>query len=208
MFDIDKKSFVIYDFETEGLNHAFTRPWELAFCVYDKGKKVHEYQAYLQWPDLNVCYHAAKATGFDQSVVDKKGKNPKEVIDYFCKFLYDQKYYILGHNILGYDSQILNVSRRELGYKADFSFIKRVIDTNAVARGIKLNRLPKEHDDFIAWQYRILDVKAKGIKTKTDILCKEYCIPYNPDKLHGALYDIEINYEILKKLVNKIDINL
>lgn len=208
MFNLLDKKIIIYDTETEGLNHMFTRPWELAFCVYEKNKKVYEYQSYLKWPNLKVSFGAAKQTGYNAKEVQDKGREPKEVMDHFRKYLYDDEYYIVGHNILRYDSQIINTANRELGYDTDFSFTKRCIDTNALARALKLNRLKKEHEDIIAWQYRILDIRAKGVKTRIQVLCDEFKITYDKENLHGALYDVEMNYEILKRLVQKMDISL
>lgn len=207
MFNI-KNNFIIYDFETEGLNHAFSKPWDIAWCVYQNGKLQKEIQYFLDWPNLNVSYGAAKETGFRKETIKKSGVDPMKVIKEFDQYIYDPNFYIIGHNILGYDSQIHNVARRELGLKTDFSYIHRVIDTNAIARGIKLERLPKEHENFTAWQYRILDVKAKGVKTKIPILCKEFHIPYEEEKLHSALYDVKKNFEILKKLIELIDIKV
>lgn len=210
MFDFKRDRFFVYDFETEGLNQAFSRPWDIAWSLFENGKCIENKQYYVHWGDLKMSHGAAKATGFDKKkeIIEKHGLKPEDALALFDELIYDESTYNVGHNILGYDSQIHNVARRCIGLPTDFSFIKRSIDTNAIARGIKLERLPKDEDDFIAWQYKILDAKVKGLKTRIGKLCGEYSIPYEEDDLHSAAYDVEKNVEIFKRQLNEIEINI
>ncbi len=45
-------------------------------------------------------------------------------------------------------------------------------------------------------------------KTKKKLidLCKDYDIPVDPSKLHDAMYDIEQNYEVFKKMLWEVEI--
>ena len=200
-----KKKIVLYDYETEGLNLCYTRPWELAFNIYEYGKLIESKHAYIKWPNLKVSKGAAEATGFDPNKIEILGKDPKLVCDKFFSYLYDDSYTILGHNILGYDSYIVNVCRRELGYSEDYSFIDRVIDTHALAKAWKLNLRPLEDENFPAWQYRVIDKKAKGIKTNLKALCEEFGIEFDETKLHAAGYDCEKNHEVFQELVKRLN---
>ena len=47
--------------------------------------------------------------------------------------------------------------------------------------------------------------KAKGRNRLID-LCRQYDIKFNEKKLHDALYDIEKNYEVFKKLIWNIEV--
>jgi len=199
------KKIVLFDYETEGLNLTYTRPWELAFNVYDKGHLIETKHAYLKWANLNVSKGAAESTGFDQNRIDVLGLDPKLVCDKFFEYLYDKSYTIAGHNILGYDSYIVNVCRRELGYSEDYSFIDRIVDTHALSKAFKLNLRPQEEENFTAWQYRVLDLKAKGIKTKISVMCQDFGIDFDETKLHAAGYDVTKNYEILSELVKRLN---
>jgi DNA polymerase III epsilon subunit-like protein len=183
----------------------YAKPWQLGFCIYEKGEEVFSYSSYLKWPNLNVSPGAARATHFNPLIVEKEGKDPKEVLEFFWKHLYDEKYTIAGHNILGYDVQINNVARRELGFQPDYSYVPRCLDSNAIARGIKLERLPKPGEDLVAWQYKMLDIRAKGVRTSITALCKEWDIPFDENRLHEAIYDVRCNYQIFKKIVQKLN---
>ena len=203
--NILNSKLICVDYETEGLNLCYTRPWELAMDVYDKGKKLESKHAYIKWPNLNVSRGAAAATGFDPNKVEILGKDPKLICDKFFTYLYDESYTIIGHNILGYDAYIVNVCRRELGYPEDYSFIRRMIDTHALSKAYKLKLRPDESEDFTAWQYRVMDLKAKGVKTNLAAMCQEFGIEFDKTKLHAAGYDISRNYEVFKELVKRLN---
>lgn len=204
MLDLYNKKLLIWDFETEGLSPLYTRPWQLGFCVYEKNKEIFSYSAYLKWPNLKVSPGAARATGYDPVKVEKEGKDPREVLDILWQYMYDDSYVVAGHNVLGYDVQINNVSRRELGLKPDFSFVPRILDSNAIARGIKLGMLPKKDEDFIAWQYKMLNVRAKGVRTNIKSLCEEFNIEFDEFRLHEALYDVQKNHSIFLELDKRL----
>jgi DNA polymerase III epsilon subunit-like protein len=204
MPNLYNKKLLIFDYETEGLSELYSRPWQIGFCIYEKNEEIFNYSSYIKWPNLNVSPGAARATHFNPVVVEKEGKDPKEVLGFFWEHLYDDKYTIAGHNILGYDVQINNVARRESGLKPDYSFVRRCLDSNAIARGIKLNMLPKPGDNFVAWQYKMLEVRAKGVKTSITALCKEFNIECDESRLHEAIFDVRMNYKIFQELEKKL----
>jgi hypothetical protein len=85
--------------------------------------------------------------------------------------------------------------------------IPKIIDTNAVARGIKLNiKYNPEKDDFMEWQYRMSSMVVKGCKTNLTALGKEYEISHNYESLHEATSDVLLNWKIWKKLVYQIEL--
>ena len=208
MFDfaeIYRKPIVVFDTETEGLNGVFTRPWEIGWFVYKNGQELESHKYLLKWPNLKVSPGAAKITNFNPFILERDGRDPKEIIDLFCSYIYNTDNILLGTNILGYDTEIINVARQELGYKPDFSFVKRIFDINAVARGIKWPVRFNKGDDFIAWQYKCLNIKMKGMKTKLEYLCQEYNISFEPEKLHQSSYDSFLTYKVFLELVKKIN---
>ena len=93
---------------------------------------------------------------------------------------------------------MVDIWRRAMGQNLDQSYIKRIIDTKALATAIAKN-IPYNKGKFINWQYRLLNYRERGLKTSQAFLLKHYNIDHDPKKLHDALYDIEMNFQIFKK---------
>ena len=58
----------------------------------------------------------------------------------------------------------------------------------------------------MAWQYRMLYIRKKGVRTNLPALGKEYEIELDYDKLHDALVDLELNVKIWNKLKWQLEI--
>jgi DNA polymerase III epsilon subunit-like protein len=185
---------------------SYSRPWQISWSIYLNNKEIESHDHYLKWPDLNVCEGAAISTGFQQSVIDEKGEDPFTVLKLFHTFLYDEKYLLCGHNILGYDVMILNHCRKLMGLPTDYSYIKRCYDTNALSKAYKQGLKIKDTDDFIIWQYKMLNTRIKGMKTNVGAMCQEFNISFEEEKRHNAVFDNFLTYQIFKELIFKMDI--
>jgi len=136
----------------------------------------------------------------------KKGVDPREPLRHFEKYLYNPSYLKVGHNVLGFDVYIHGIYRRLLGQSPDYSYLPELIDTLSLAKAIKNNIQYDQSEDFLSWQYKLNDFISKKVKTNLTQLCKDYQIDFDPKKLHDALYDIEKNYEVFKKMIWDIEI--
>jgi DNA polymerase III epsilon subunit-like protein len=52
----------------------------------------------------------------------------------------------------------------------------------------------------------MLHIRKRGIKTNLAALGKEFEIKHNPDKLHDALVDLELNIKVWNKLKWMIEV--
>ena len=86
-----------------------------------------------------------------------------------------------------------------------YSFINRIIDTRSIATAIA-KEIPVDRENFLAWQYKMINYKERGLRTAQGFLLKKYDIPHDPKKLHDALYDIIMNYEIFRKQLYEIEL--
>ena len=148
-FKKDQK-YIVFDFETCNLNLASlnNKPWQLAFIIAEGNRVLEKHDYYIEWEDLNISAEAAKITGFSRSRYDKQKKNAKEVLSHFEKYLYDDEYINVGHNIFGFDIYIHNIFRKNLGLRSDYSFIKRSIDTLSLAKSIEKNIEYRKNEHF------------------------------------------------------------
>ena len=203
-----KQKYLIFDFETCNLNLASlkNKPWQLGFVAYQGDKVIESQDFYIKWENLQVSKDAARITGFKQSKYNKLSVDAQEALNTFERYLYDPEFLVLGHNILGFDIYIHNIYRELLGLHCNYSYLSRCIDTNALARAIKLGIKIDKDDDRLSWQYRLVNHRQRGLKTSLIQLCKDYEISFDKNKLHDAMYDIQKNREIFQRQLWELEI--
>jgi DNA polymerase III epsilon subunit-like protein len=201
------QKYMVFDFETCNLNLCSkdNKPWQLGFilCKGDKVEKEHDFL--IRWDDLDVSPDAAKITGFNQTKYNKESVEPKKVLDFFEKYLYDPSYIKVGHNLLGFDVYIHSIFRRLLNKKPDYSYLQQLIDTLCIAKAIKKEIKPPK-EKVLSWQYKLTSFRERGLKASITALCKSYDLNFNPAKLHDAIYDVKMNYEIFRRQIWEIEI--
>jgi DNA polymerase III epsilon subunit-like protein len=200
-----KQKYIIFDTETEGLNLVKSKPWQAAWIVAEGNRVIKKYDKLIKWDDLKVSKDAARITGFSKSYYEKNAEDPKQVWDEFSKYLYDDNYLIVGQNLLGFDVYMVDVWRKLIGEPLKQDYINRIIDTKAIATAIE-KEAPVDKKDFIYWQYRWLNYRQRGLKTSQLTLLKKYGIDFDAKRLHDALYDIEMNFEIFHKQLYDIEL--
>lgn len=205
--NIQNYKFICWDCETEGVNLCLSRPWQIGWNVYHETKLVEEHQYYLKWPNLNVSAGAAAVTGFDMKNIDLYGKDPKEVIDLFDKYLYDKSYKLITTNGLGFDVYMHNVSRKNLGYETDYSYLDRLYDNDSLSRAYKSGiKVPENPKSFLAFQYSMSSIIKRGMRTNNAAMAKEFGIVVDESKLHGASYDCTLTFLVFLQLIKRMEI--
>ena len=200
------KKFVLFDYETCNLNLCSlnNKPWQLAFLICHGDEVVDKFNYLLKWEDINVSPEAAKITGFNLNHYNKHSQCPLKCLENFNKYIYNEDYFIVGHNILSFDIYIHNLHRNLCSLSSDYSYLDRTIDTNCLAKSSALN-LPIDHENFFLWQMKVASIRKKGLKTNLKFLCEQNNINFDPSKLHDALYDIEKNLEVFLKMLWKYE---
>jgi DNA polymerase III epsilon subunit-like protein len=217
----NKQKFIDFDTETEGLNLVDSRPWQVAWIVCKGDKIISTHNRFIWWPDLRISPEAARVTRFDINhykntndqtyKVDGKiyqAQSPEEVWKEFEKVFYDPEYRLVGQNIIGFDVFMINVWRSKIGLGPDYSFMRRLIDTRALASAIHQEKTDPPHDldELILWQYRTVGWRKRGKKVSQLALLKHYDIDFDASMLHDGLYDITKNYEIFRKQIFDIEL--
>ncbi len=204
--------FVIWDIESEGLNLAFSQPWEIAWAVATLKGGIQSIKVeMIKWPNLKMDPSNPSFKHFDRARYEREAKEPREVWDRFAPAIYGGVNRSVGHNLLAYDTNILSVWRRGMGMAPDHSWLYSppILDTNCVAKSYRASWQPdiSSPEAFVAWQYRCYHTRlAKGVKTKLGAMCVEFGIEYDEKRAHEAEYDICVNWEVAKKLIWAVEI--
>lgn len=203
--------YVILDCETFNLNLSFqfNRPWQVALLKLQGDQIIEEKDVHINWanvaPHLKIGDDAARQTHYNHEKEIKLGIEPDEA---FVKFWDDLIWadYIIMHNGLRFDIYILKGYAEYMGVPWKF-LVNKVIDTNSVAKGIKLN-IPYtgKQGTFIDYQYRMSNTIAKGVKTGLKALCNEFGLSYEENLAHDGVYDCYRNREVWDKLKYQIEI--
>ena len=129
----------------------------------------------------------------------KKKEDPETVLADFEEYLYDPQYKIIGQNLLGFDVYMIAELQRMFGRKRDFTYFDRIYDTRALGKAHR-EGLEKPKENFLSWQYKIINDRSLKSKVSQIQLLKYFGIDFEEEKLHDALYDIEMCYQIFCEL--------
>jgi len=204
------QKYLIFDYETCNLNLVAgnNKPWQLAFMAVEGDRVIDKQDYWLKWKNLNVSPEAARITGFSKAKYKDKAVDPKKALEHFETYLYDKNYIKVGHNLLGFDVYMHNLHRMLVSpkLKPDHKYVHQLVDTLCLAKAVKKQIKFNQGDNFLAWQYRLSNLIERGLRASLKQCCKDYSVDFNPSKLHDALYDVNINYEVFKKMIWDIEI--
>ena len=166
------KDIIVFDIEGTGTDIFADNIIQLSAIKIRKGKKIAEFNRYLK-SDKPVG-DSEKVHHISDEYLQTHGENPKLVLQEFCQFIQDA--IITGHNIRGYDMDILNQNLLKHNLKpVDFSNIN--FDTLDLVRRFYPN-LPNYKLEFLSNHFQF--------ETKSN---------------HNSLDDVFATWELLHKLL-------
>lgn len=199
------------DFETSNLclNYRFNLPWQMALIKTIGGKIAGEgMDILIDWgEDFKFSKGAlAMAHSYSEERMKTEGLKPEEAFEILSKEL-NECDGIAGHNILGFDIYLIKAFYEKLGRKfPDILSKKKIFDTLALAKG-HFNNVPYQgEEDFIFYQYKLINHIIKGSKNSLSKVASAFEIDFDEKKLHDALYDLSINVQVWNKLKYQINI--
>lgn len=195
------------DFEAEGLNLFYSRPFQVAYGIADNKEIKTLRSDYILWDDIAVSSDAARITRFDIELYRATARPAKEVLAEYDEVVYDPSVEVVWMNGLFYDAYIHQTWRRLCGKPVDFSYLIRSIDLKALSQAAKKQWKPdvSSPEAFLAWQYKAGSYVEKGLKTSLVVCAKEENIEHDPNMLHDALWDIKLTMEIFWKRLYQLE---
>ena len=199
--------YSVFDFEGENLNLHTSKPWQFA-CVTRTQKKILErHDIFIKWPDLNISKDAERITRFDRARWEREGVPPKEAFK-TMNGVFEKSDYVGGHNLFGYDIDIYRSMCRVLGIEP-LPIHYKTLDTQCLVKSLpeKLDIPFKEGDDLFEWQMKLSNKIVRKVGYATlGASCKIFEVDYDKNKAHDALYDVDVNAQVLMKAIWKIAI--
>ena len=202
-----KKIFVLIDLETFNLclNFCHNLPWQIGMIKAKGDFKLDSKNYYINWDTkLKISQDAARITRYDHKKVQRDGLNIKDAFPTIKDWL-DHADYIVGHNILGFDVNLIKELYKSMGCHWEH-LMPKIIDTNCMARGVKYNMPYKPNENLLEYQYKIYHTRRKDVKSSLSFLGKENGIEHDYDKLHDALNDLDLNLKVWNKLKWQIEV--
>lgn len=201
--------YLFFDVESCSLNTLSTsnKIWQLGFLLATREEILEEHNIYINWPDLQVSKGAAQVTGFNEELVKKEGKDPLATLLFFEKYLYNSNYRVVFFNGLNFDSYLLSIWYKALNRKIDYNkFIDRCIDVRALVVADKIGAVLNEDDNFLFWQYRMLGIVRRGLKSNLAQSCKDYGVKSDNEKFHDGLFDCKQTKSLFFELLKRFNI--
>ncbi len=209
-----EQKWLVFDFESTGLNLYESLPWELSYAVCSLKNGIESTHTYMiRWSQFRITEMLAYKTHFDKARYDAEAKDPREVWELFSPLLYSPEYRSMGHNLLGFDAYMIAIWRRLMGLAPDHSWIGGgaqwpLIDTLCLSKAYRKGWTPdaSSPDALLGWEYKCESFYEKGMKTRLGAMCDEFKIDYDDNLAHSSLYDIQRNWLVGKELFWKVEI--
>ena len=199
------QKYLVFDTETEGLNLFSSKTWQLSWIVCQGNKILETHDEFIVHKELNIPEVVKKLTGFNWDTYNRKAKPLDQVWNKFEKYIFDPQYIVVGQNLLGFDVYMLAILQRLLGQEPDYSYLPRIYDTRALGKAYR-EELDRPKGNLLSWQYKIINDRSLKAKVSQNQLLKFFDIEFDESKLHNALYDIKMCYEIFLKLKKHMDL--
>jgi DNA polymerase III alpha subunit (gram-positive type) len=206
LFFKKNQKYIIFDTETEGLNLVSNRPFQLSWIVCDINKIYEEHNKYIFWKDLKISEDAKRVTKFNYEYYKKNSIDPLEVYKEFSKYAFDESNILICQNIFNFDCYIIKNLQIATNNNIDYSYLNRSIDTKILFMAMQKNIKYNGEIPFLDWQYKVSSIVEKGLKSSQQFMLNYFDIPHDKEKLHEALYDIKMLYEIFKKILPQFEV--
>jgi len=192
-------SYLVFDFETSGLDPGRDRIIQVGVCIVRDGSVIST-DGWLVNQSVRISAEARAVHGITENDIQARGIPPQDSLARLFALM-GQAAGCVGHNIHRFDVLFMFSEARRLGLQPPG--VEDFVDTAALFKGWKLGcrKGPKETNR--AYAERVLSMKAFGLKYSIPACLKELRIDSKLVKAHdaaGDAYMTHLIYERLKSL--------
>lgn len=193
-------SYLVFDFETSGLEHGSDRIIQVGLCQVSDGE-VGDPQSWLVRQDVRIHPEATKVHGITAEDLRARGIPPEESLTRLFEAMRGAPA-CTGHNIHRFDVKFMRAEARRLGMAPPDA--RDFIDTAALFKGWKLGmpKAPREsHQDYAD---RVLSIRTAGLKYAVEACVRELGIKTDTTGLHDAGHDAYLTHLIFRALRDRL----
>jgi len=199
-------SYVVFDFETTGLDPKTCKIVEVAALIVKNGEVVDQYTAILNH-DIDIPEQASAVHGITREKAKADGIDPKKAIETLLEIIDGygtDDLCTVTHNGHKFDIPFLVETINALKIETFPSFEDRLInscvDTAVLVKAKKLDMKRKWNESFADFGKRVMNTFAKGVYFNIKQCCTDFGIDQSKVTLHRAGGDVEMTNEIYKKI--------
>lgn len=199
-------SYVVFDFETTGLDPKTCKIVEVAALIVKNGEVVDQYTAILNH-DVDIPEQASAVHGITREKAKAEGIDPKKAIETLLEIIDgygSDGMCTITHNGHKFDIPFLLETIKDLKIETFPGFENRLIDncidTAVLVKAKKLDMKRKWNESFTDFGKRVMNTFAKGVYFNIKQCCIDFDIDQSKVTLHRAGGDVEMTNEIYKKI--------
>ena len=190
------RCYLVFDFETTGLDPARDRIIQVGLCEVSAGQVIQRSSWLVNQP-VEVPPEAARIHGISTSDIRARGIPPRDSVQRVLAAM-RQAPACIGHNIHRFDVPFLLAESRRHGFAApDY---QHYIDTAAIYKGRKLGLAPRPAESPRAYADRVFSIRAYGLRYAIPTCLAELGIDPGPARLHDASQDAYVTHLIFQAL--------
>lgn len=190
-------SYVVFDFETTGLDPSNSKVLEIGAIKVMDGEIIDRLAMLIKWPGLMVPENIIGITGISQSIVDNEGVEPAAAKQALKSFIDNQ--ILIGHNIYNFDLKFLEKFLDLTAAEVE-KINRNFIDTAAHYKAELINAERRFNQPYNAWVDQVMGTKAFGIKFNLGLCCDRYKINTAAGQ-HRAMADVLLTNQLYRKML-------
>ena len=192
----DLRSYLVFDFETTGLNTDTDRIIQVGLCIVSEGTVVGRFE-WLVNQNVEIPREATRIHGISTDDIRTRGIAPHDSAVRIHDAM-KRAPTCIGHNIHRFDVPFLLAESRRLGFQPPDC--EQFIDTVAIFKGRKLGMSRNPAESPKAYADRVLSVRAPGLKYSIPTCLAELGIEAGTARLHDASHDAYLTHLIFQTL--------
>lgn len=197
----DVRSYLVFDFETTGLDSHRDRIIQVGLCWVTDGQVV-ERSAWLVRQDTPIHTEAQRKHGITIEALRKDGITPQASLTRLLVAMREASTCV-GHNIHLFDLRFLLAECQRMGEREPDS--SAFIDTAALFKGWRLGTpYDSQHETHRDYAMRVLSTRVKGLKYSVETCLDVLTIKADKSGMHDASEDAYLTHLIFEALRGRL----
>lgn len=194
------RSYLVFDFETSGLEPHGDRIIQVGLCTVSNDQ-VRDRKGWLVHQEVRIDPEATRVHGITVEDIRARGIPPQESLATLIEAMQSAPV-CMGHNIHRFDVKFMRAEGRRLGVRPPDT--RNFIDTAAFFKGWKLGISKDPGESHQDYANRVLSIRVAGLKYSVEACVRALGIEADMTALHGASQDAYVTHLIFQALQEKL----